>query len=186
VPADGAAVRAVVVAAFTPAGVRPDPPEPAGDAEPAGVPAGDGPRPFEPVEAGLLDALRTDPAWIDSGWVVERDGGIVAHALVVPVRVGDAAALALGMVAVHPAHQRRGHGAEVVWAVIHDLVRRSEPLAVVLGSPAYYGRFGFVSAPVVGVHSPRYPAPFLQALALRVGHPRGAVEYPRPYTDLPD
>jgi putative acetyltransferase len=159
-PADRGQVREVVAAAF--------------------APATDG----EPVEAGLLDALRTDPAWIDSGWVVESAGEIVAHALLVPVRVGDAPAVAVGMVAVRPEHQRRGHGASLVWAAVRELVRRGGPLAVVMGSPAYYGRFGFVPAPVVGVYSPKYPAPFLQALALRVDHPRGVVEYPPPYADL--
>jgi hypothetical protein len=36
------------------------------------------------------------------------------------------------------------------------------------------------------VYHPVYPAPYLQALVLRVDHPRGAVEYPPPYADLPD
>lgn len=163
VPGDAAAVRAVVAAAF------------ARQEQRAG----------EPVEVHLLDALRADPAWIDSSWVAEHAGEIVAHALVVPVRVGDAAAVALGMVAVHPAHQGRGHGTRLVRAAVDDMVERGVEMAVVLGSPAYYGRFGFVPAPVVGVHSPHYPAPYMQALALKVGHPRGAVEYPPPYADVP-
>jgi putative acetyltransferase len=160
-PRDADRVRSVVVAAFAPA--EPD---------------------VEPVEATLLDGLRADPASVRSGWVVEVDGEVVGHLLVVPVTVGGEGASGIGMVSVVPAHQKGGHGAELVNAALRDLIQAGETLVVVLGSPAYYGRFGFVPAPVVGVESTLYPSPFMQALPLRVAHPRGDVVYPQPYRDL--
>jgi putative acetyltransferase len=165
-PRDSARVRAVVVAAFT-----------STRAESAAPDA-------DPVEARLLDGLRADPASVTTSWVVEADGDVVGHLVVVPVTVGGATASAIGMVAVDPAHQKKGHGAELIGAALGELIQAGETLVVVLGSPAYYGRFGFVPAPVVGVESPLYPSPYMQALPLRVAHPRGEVIYPRPYLDL--
>ena len=166
-PADADVVRQILVEAFR---HGPGPRE---------IPPGE-----EPVEAGLLDGLRADPAAIDSGWLVEVDGTPVAHALVVNVTVDGASALALGTLATLPAHQGKGYGGKAVYAVISALLNREEPLLVVFGSPEYYGRFGFVPAPVMGIGHPSYPSPFLQALALRTGFPRGQVAYPRPYADL--
>lgn len=158
-PRDAARVRSVVVAAFA-----------ATDAE--------------PVEARLLDGLRADPASVTSSWVAEVDGEVIGHLVVVPVTVGDGTASAIGMVAVEPAHQKAGHGGSLLGAALGNLIETGETLVVVLGSPAYYGRFGFVPAPVVGVESPLYPSPYMQALPLRVAHPRGEITYPQPYRDL--
>jgi putative acetyltransferase len=160
-PRDAARVRAVVVAAF--AGTEPD---------------------VEPVEAGLLDALRADPASVTTSWVVEVDGDVVGHLVVVPVTVGGGNASGIGMVAVDPAHQKKGYGAEMMGAALGELIQTGETLVVVLGNPAYYGRFGFVPAPVVGAESELYPSPYMQALPLRVEHPRGEIIYPRPYLEL--
>ncbi len=169
-PADEPAVRRVVADAFAGRDAGRDPGRDAG----------------APPEAGLLDSLRGDPAWIEAAWVGELDGAVVAQVTVVAVRVGGEPAPALGIVSVSPAHQRQGYGSRLIWAAIRTWIERGDPLVVVFGSPRYYGRFGFVPGPVVGVQSPRYPAPFLQALALRTGHPRGTVEYPPPYADLAD
>jgi putative acetyltransferase len=165
---DASAVRTIVLDAFAARGPI-DPAAPTRD---------------EPIEATLLDALRADPASVTASWVAEVDGRVVAHVLMVPVTVGGEPATALGMAAVDPAAQRAGHGTNTIWAALGDLIRKKESLVVVLGSPTYYGRFGFLPAPAVGVESALYPAPYMQALPLRVGHPRGEVEYPRPYTDL--
>lgn len=160
-PRDAGRVRSVVVAAFATA--QPD---------------------VEPVEARLLDGLRADPGSVTSGWVAEVDGEVIGHLVVVPVTVGGDGASAIGMVSVEPAHQKVGHGGDLINAALRDLIGAGETLVVVLGSPAYYGRFGFVPAPVVGVESALYPSPFMQALPLRVAHPRGEIMYPRPYRDL--
>jgi putative acetyltransferase len=165
---DADAVRAVVVSAFATRGPI-DPAAPPRD---------------EPIEADLLDALRRDPGSVRTSWVAEVDGAVVAHVVMVPVTVGGEPAVGLGMAAVDPAHQRAGHGTRVIWAALDEVVKAGGSLVVVLGSPTYYGRFGFVPAPVVGVESAIYPAPYMQALPLRVGHPRGLVEYPKAYGEV--
>jgi predicted N-acetyltransferase YhbS/RimJ/RimL family protein N-acetyltransferase len=122
------------------------------------------------AEARLVDALRADPdAWLpDLSVVAERDGDVVGHVLVSQVHLGDLPVLGLAPLAVHPDHQRGGVGA----ALVHEALARAEvaggPLVVVLGDPAYYGRFGFVLAPTLGDHQqvhflrrrPAYPPAF--------------------------
>src|SRR4051794_26008593 len=74
------------------------------------------------VEAGLVDALRRDPSWIESGWVAERDGEVVAHVLVVPMTVGGEPASGIGIVSVRPDAQRQGYGTAAMWAAIRHLI----------------------------------------------------------------
>jgi putative acetyltransferase len=78
--------------------------------------------------------------------LVATDGdAVVAHLAAAPGtldgRPTDIAGVA--PVCVAPSHQRRGVGT----LLVRDLFRRAEargwPLLVVLGDPAYYGRFGF-------------------------------------------
>lgn len=167
-PRDAARVRTIVAEAFAARG----------PIDPSAPPRA------EPIEVALLDTLRADPGSVTANLVAEADGAVVGHLVVVPVTVGGEKASAVGMVAVAPAHWRAGHGGALVGAALDRLHKAGETLVVVLGSPAYYGRFGFVPAPVVGVESAVYPAPFMQALPLRVAHPRGEIVYPRPYRDL--
>jgi predicted N-acetyltransferase YhbS len=75
--------------------------------------------------------------------LVARDAfGIVAGAIRFwPVRVGGAAALLLGPVAVHPTHQGEGLGG----FLIEEGISRADGWERVLlvGDAPYYGRFGF-------------------------------------------
>ena len=60
-----------------------------------------------------------------------------------PVRVGEAAALLLGPIAVHPTHQGEGIGALLIGetlALARDLGWRR---ALLVGDEPYYSRFGF-------------------------------------------
>lgn len=71
--------------------------------------------------------------------------GLVGHVLFSPVTVDgarDARGLGLAPLAVLPAEQGRGIGARLVQAGLERCRARSG-FVVVLGSPAYYGRFGF-------------------------------------------
>ena len=76
--------------------------------------------------------------------LVARDpGGILAAAIRHwPVCIGDAPALLLGPVAVHPTHQGEGLGA----GIIREAMARAHPgwqRVVLVGDAPYYGRFGF-------------------------------------------
>jgi putative acetyltransferase len=104
------------------------------------------------LEADLVDALRASGHAVVS-LVARVDGAVVGHVLLSPVTIsrdGDVIARGLGLapVAVLPAHQGRGIGGALVRAA---LLRASAPFCVVLGDPAYYGRFGFARALDLGV-----------------------------------
>ena len=161
-PTDVAAVRAVVHDAFR-APDRPDPPEPA-----------------------LVDALRDSDAWRPGlSIVAERDGEVVAYALLTRVAVepGGQPALSLGPVAVLPAYQGSGLGTAVVRAALDAAREQGERLVVVLGSPDYYGRFGF--GPATGLTAPWSGSEHWQAHT-QDGRPlpAGEVAYPAPWFAL--
>jgi putative acetyltransferase len=157
----------------------------------------------EPVEAGLLDALRACDAWLDRGsFVVEADQRVVAHAVctrahvdtvhVGTVRTGAHISAvpvwALGPIAVLPELQRTGAGSALVHALIGAADALDEPLIGLLGSPAYYARFGFVAATTLGIEPPE-PAwgPHFQVRTLSAWEPsaRGRFRYPAPFDELP-
>src|SRR5262249_35106423 len=71
---------------------------------------------------------------------------------------GAPSCLGLGPLAVSPPHQRRGIGGALVRAGLEACRHTGFGAAVVLGDPAYYGRFGFVSARRFGLSS-EYKAP---------------------------
>jgi len=74
----------------------------------------------------------------------------VGHILFSPVTLAGADGNVIGMapapMAVLPDHQRRGIGSRLVEAGLDILRRRKRPLAIVLGHPGFYPRFGFVPA----------------------------------------
>jgi putative acetyltransferase len=109
--------------------------------------------------------------------VATLDGRVVGHAAFSPVSI-DAQASAwcgLGPLSVVPAHQRSGIGAALIRSGLRRLRERGVAGCVVLGDPAFYGRFGF--APHAGLVYPGPPARHFMALALHGGVPLGEVRY---------
>ena len=91
--------------------------------------------------------------------LVAREDGIVSGAIRYwPVRIGAAAALLLGPVAVHPTHQGEGLGA---W-LIRESLERARALGwtrvMLVGDATYYGRFGFARLDGVEMPPPTNPA----------------------------
>ncbi len=104
---------------------------------------------------------------------------------------GDAAAevALLGPLAVEPGRQRRGLGSGLVHAGVARLAGSGAHGVLVLGDPAYYGRFGFEPTAVL----PPFPLPREWAEAWRAlplgdtaisrRHLGGRLEVPPPWRD---
>ena len=102
--------------------------------------------------------------------VADHGGKVVGHALAARGRL-DGVDVPIGGVApvcAAPAHQGRGVGTALMQALIPVAATRDWHLLVVLGDPAYYGRFGFGPASGFGlVYAPSGPGdPHFQARPL--------------------
>ena len=135
-----------------------------------------------PLEGRIVDGLRAE-ARPYVGLVAEVAGAVVGHVAFSPVTVDGAAVpgVGLGPVGVLPEQQGRGLGAALVRAGLAACRADGAALAVVLGDPAYYDRFGFVPAAGHGLRCV-YPVPpeAFQALALvpgGLGDVAGLVRY---------
>ncbi|MBC7164474.1 MAG: N-acetyltransferase [Roseovarius sp.] len=98
----------------------------------------------------------------------DADGTLAGAIRYWPVRVGGAAALLLGPVAVHPTHQGEGLGA---WLIRESLERargQGWVRVMLVGDAPYYGRFGFARLDAVEMPPPTNPARVL-GLALVPG-----------------
>ncbi|MGW0596897.1 GNAT family N-acetyltransferase [Streptomyces sp. NPDC002776] len=138
-----------------------------------------------PLEADLVDALRTDDAWIEGLSYVSTDTAdtAVGYALLTRCHIDDVPALCLAPVAVHPAHQRTGAGGAAIRAVLDAARERGERFVTVLGHPDYYPRFGFdrASAHGIGVTFD-VPDEALMTLALTTDPlPTGTIRYAKPF-----
>ncbi|WP_150245699.1 GNAT family N-acetyltransferase [Nocardiopsis quinghaiensis] len=139
-----------------------------------------------PAEADLVDALRTDPAWIPGLSTVatdERDAP-VGYALLTRCHIDRTPALCLAPCAVLPPHQRTGAGSAAIRAALRAAEEEGERFVLVLGHPGYYPRFGFTRASRYGIGlSIEVPDEALMALALDAEHPLpgGTVRYAAPF-----
>ncbi|MBE3009674.1 N-acetyltransferase [Microbispora sp. NEAU-D428] len=174
-PGDFEAVRSVVAAAFAPYEAARNPDRPDG----------------LPVEVTLLDELRTDPGWLPELSLVAPapDGGIAGHVVCTRAHVGAVPVLGLGPLAVHPSYQRRGVGSALVHAVLGAAEALGEPLVALLGSPAYYARFGFEHSETYGVTAPDPGwGEFFQVRVFErpVPPPSGLFAYATPFSGVDD
>ena len=119
------------------------------------------------------------------------DGSVIGHVLVsiVALEHGEERTdvLALAPVAVLPGHRERGIGSALMRAALAIADERPEPFVVVLGNPAFYGRFGFVPAALHGITGP-YDVPDevfqIRPTAGLSRVPAGRVVYPAAFADV--
>lgn len=96
------------------------------------------------TEAFIVDALRNAGA-LTLSLVAEDAGVLVGHVGLSPVTVADGSTgwYGLGPVSVLPSHQGRGIGSALVRDALARLRAMGASGCVLVGEPAYYGRFGF-------------------------------------------
>jgi len=112
------------------------------------------------------------------------DGEVLGHVLCTRGHVGAAPVLALGPLSVRPDSQRRGVGSALMHAVLGAADALGEPLVGLLGSPAYYHRFGFQLSGAYQIAPPNPQwRPHFQVRVLTGYQPavRGTFTYPEPF-----
>jgi predicted N-acetyltransferase YhbS len=141
-----------------------------------------------PIEVGLNTALLDSEALLPHlALVAELDGEVVGYCISTRGSIGEAEALGLGPIGVLPGHQRGGIGSALIAETMRVAEAHGEGAIVLLGDPAYYGRFGFVPGSELGIVSPE-PAwgEYFQAirLAAATNAHRGGFRYARPFDEL--
>ncbi|MFO1147844.1 MAG: N-acetyltransferase [Alsobacter sp.] len=151
-PADVAAIRTLVAAAFR-----------------------DHPHSRQ-TEHRVIEALRSRHALV-VGLVAESDGEVVGHVAFTRVGLPHARGewYGLGPLAVTPGRQRSGIGRALVAQGLAELRRLGAAGCVVLGEPAYYGRFGFTPWP--GLSLEEAPPAYILGLPFGRDKPAGPIEF---------
>jgi predicted N-acetyltransferase YhbS len=139
-------------------------------------------------EARLVDELREDAGFLPHlSLVAAQDDTIVGHLLATRgwLEPLGSPALGLGPLGVLPPAQNQGVGTVLVHALLAVAEACDEPVAVLLGSPAYYRRFGFRPATDLGIAAPdpRW-GEYFQARRLRPGTSQGTFRYADPFSGL--
>jgi predicted N-acetyltransferase YhbS len=120
-------------------------------------------------------------------FVADGGGGVVGHVMNTWNWIEETGerVLQLSPLGVLPAYQRRGHGSALVRASLDAVRAAGEPLLILEGNPAYYGRFGFVRADELGLlpppeclHDSAFQVAILDPEATL---PRGQVVYSEPF-----
>jgi putative acetyltransferase len=121
-------------------------------------------------------------AEVEDGGGGSARGTLVGHVLAATGDLDGQPVAGVAPLGVIPARQRAGVGRALMDALVAEAEQRRWPLLLLLGDPAYYGRFGFAPAASLGIHyAPAGPGnPHF--MARRVGDasaalPRGEYRY---------
>jgi putative acetyltransferase len=128
------------------------------------------------TEAAIVRALRAAGALSLSRVAVEDDR-IIGQIAFSPVTINgaDLGWYGLGPVAVRPDCQGRAVGAELIRDGLDHMRGRGAEGIVLLGNPAYYGRFGFEAVPELRL--PDVPPEYFLTLAFKDKIPSGIVAF---------
>ena len=148
-------------------------------------------------EARLVERIRASPEYVpEMALVAEVGGEIVGHVMVSHAVIrnddGDRRISMLSPLAVHPEHQRSGIGSALVRASLSVTDALGEPLVVLEGDPAYYGRLGFEHSTGYGIEirlpdwAPPEAAQVVRLSSFDPDDPalRGTVVYPAAFDGL--
>ncbi|MBS0375009.1 MAG: N-acetyltransferase [Proteobacteria bacterium] len=128
------------------------------------------------TEHFIVAALRRAGA-LHVSLVATEAGVVVGHVAISPVSISGGASgwFGLGPVSVLPDRQRRGIGSRLLEQALLELRAGGAAGCVVLGEPAFYGRFGFRADS--GLVLPGVPAEYFLAVSFAGPRPRGTVAY---------
>lgn len=141
----------------------------------------------QPDEAKIVRRLRQTPDVI-LALVAESHGVVVGYVafsrLAAITQAGVQQLACLAPMAVLPDRQRKGIGSALIRRGVEMLRELHFPAIVLVGEPAYYGRFGFTAENTALLQCP-YSGPYLQGLELKPGlfSQLGAarLEFPSPF-----
>jgi putative acetyltransferase len=83
--------------------------------------------------------------------VAVNGGAVVGHVMAAWGALGGRPVAAVAPLAVAPTHHGQGIGTALMTELVSRVESEELPLVVLLGSPAYYGRFGFEPAGPLGI-----------------------------------
>ncbi len=133
------------------------------------------------TEQFIVNALRAAGA-LTLSLVAQVDGKVAGHAAFSPVTISDGSLdwYGLGPISVLPRLQRQGIGKSLVREGLSQLKALGAKGCILVGDPAYYGRFGFTNFPDL-VHE-GVPPEYVLTLCFEDSQPRGAVFFHRGFT----
>jgi putative acetyltransferase len=144
--------------------------------------------PDDVPEARLVDELREDAGFLPHLSLVAVDGDVVVgHVLATRgwLEPLGSPALGLGPLGVLPEKQGRGIGTVLVHALLAVAEACEEGVVALLGSPAYYRRFGFLPSVDLGIRPPDAAwGDYFQARRLRGPAAEGTFRYADPFNRL--
>jgi putative acetyltransferase len=109
------------------------------------------------ITSAIVDGIRASDRFVpELSLVAVYEGQPLGHVIssYVDVVPGSRRVLQVGPLAVVPSHQRCGIGTALMRETIRIADERGEPMLLIEGDPAYYGRFGFTRADEEGIEMP--------------------------------
>ena len=132
-------------------------------------------------EHELVSLLRGTPSFIpELSLVAVEDDKIMGYILFTKIVIGKYGELALAPLAVLPAFQRRGIGLTLIREGHRIAKQLGYNYSVVLGSPTYYSRAGYLPANLYGIEAPfEVQSEYFMAFKLQNHAPqvKGIVQY---------
>lgn len=132
------------------------------------------------TEHFIINELRRCDA-LSLSLVAEIDAKVAGHVAFSPVTISDGTEkwYGLGPLSVEPSLQGKGIGKALVNAGLDELRKQGASGCVLVGSPVYYGRFGFAARP--DLLYPGVPPEYFVCLSFDGSWPSGEVTYHRAF-----
>lgn len=130
----------------------------------------------EPTEHLIIEALR-DAGALTLSLVAEIEKDLIGHIAFSPATIGGKhdGWFGLGPVGVLPTEQSKGIGSVLVRNALESMQEKGAKGIILVGDPAYYGRFGFTS--VEGLSCPGVPPQYVMALTFTGETPKGDIAF---------